>query len=476
MAITTEVVPLEDDRVRLDVAVPKDEVDKKMDRTMRRLGREIRVPGFRPGKVPANVVMQRFGRDAIVDQMLRDSLVEWYAEAVVETGIRPVDDPDVDLPDDGTTASGLTFTATVQLRPTVTLGQYKGLEVGKATPEIPEGALDEEIERLRGLAARLEEVERAAEQGDFVTIDFDGTVDGEALASASARDYLVEIGGTRLVGGFSERLVGMSPGESKTFPLDYPDSDGRDELAGKTVKYTVTMKGVQAKVLPELTDELATQVSEFDTIAELRADIETRLQAQAQDQVDELFRRSVIDAAVLGATVNVPKVMIDQRVEGILHDFSHQLPQGVSMADYLRISGRSMEQARTELGPEAEMALKRELVVEAIAKAEAISSTDEEVEVQVRNDALAAGRDPDALLVELRNAGGFETLREDMVMRATVDFLIEQTNAIPIELAEARERLWTPEKAGEPVAPDGGLWTPDQPAPKKASKKGGSKA
>lgn len=471
MAITTEVVPLEDDRVRIDVAVPKDEVDKKMDRTVRRLGREIRVPGFRPGKVPANVVMQRFGRDAIVDQMLRDSLVEWYAEAVVETGIRPVDDPDVDLPEPVGGDGGLTFTATVQLRPTVTLGTYKGLEVGKAAPEVPEGALEEEIERLRGLAARLEPVERAAEVGDFVTIDFDGTVDGEPLASATARDYLVEVGGTRLVGGFSERLVGMSPGDSKTFPLDYPETDGRDELAGKTVKYTVTLKGVQAKVLPELDDALATQVSEFDTLEELRDDIRARLLARAQEQVDEMFRRSVIDAAVLGATVNVPKVMVANRVEGILHDFSHQLPEGISFGDYLKASGRTIEQARAELGPEAEMALKRELVVEAIAAAEGISTADEEVEAQVRNDALAAGRDPDALLAELAKAGGFETLREDMVMRATVDFLIEQTNAIPVELAEARERLWTPEKAGEPVAPEGGLWTPDQPAPKKGGRK-----
>jgi trigger factor len=473
MAITAEVVPLEKDRVRLDVAVPKDEVDKKMDRTVRRLAREIRVPGFRPGKAPANVVLQRYGRDAVVDQMLRDSLGEWYAQAVEDSGIRPVADPEVDL-GDTEADDGITFTATVQLRPTATLGPYTGLEIGRAEAAVEDGALEEELERLREMAARLEPAERAAEQGDFVTIDFDGTVDGAPLASATARDYLVEIGGTRLVGGFSDRLVGMSAGDTTSFPIDYPDSDGRGELAGKTVQYTVTMKGVQAKVLPELDDALAAQVSEFDTLEELRADITARLLAAAEEQADEMYRRSVIDAVVVESSVDVPEVMIANRVESILHETAHRLPQGISLADYLRASGRTLEQARAQLAPEAEMALKRELVVEAVAQAEGISISDEEVEAQVRNDALAAGRDPDALLAELSKAGGFETLREDMVMRAAVDLLIDKTTAIPIGLAEARERLWTPESAGQPAVPEGGLWTPDQPAPKKTKKKGGA--
>ena len=467
MAITAEVVPLEDNRVRLDVAVAKDEVDKKMDLTVRRLSREIRVPGFRPGKVPSHIVIQRFGRDAIVDQMLRDSLAEWYMQAVTDQGLRPVDDPDVDLPETPQGDEGFNFTATVQLRPKAVLGPYKGLDVAKGEPVVDDGELATELDRLREMAARLEAVDRPAEHGDFVTVDFDGTVDGEALASATARDYLVEIGGARLVGGFSDQLIGISAGATKTFPVDYPESDGRGELSGKTVEYTVTAKGVQAKVLPDLDDALAGQVSEFETLEELRADITKRLQDAAQAEVDELFRRAVIDRAVAGATVDVPKVMVANRVDGILHETAHRLPQGMSLADYLRASGRSLDETRADLAPDAEMAIKRELVVEAVAEAESIEATDEEVEALVRSDALAAGRDPEALLAELRKADGFDTLRDDLVMRKTVDFLIEQTNAIPVGLAEAREQLWTPEKAGEPTVPEGGLWTPDSPAPKK---------
>jgi FKBP-type peptidyl-prolyl cis-trans isomerase (trigger factor) len=229
----------------------------------------------------------------------------------------------------------------------------------------------------------------------------------------------------------------------------------------------VAVKAVQAKVLPELGDELAGQVSEFDTLEELRADIAARVQAVAQAEVDELFRRAVIDAAVQAATVTIPQIMVDNRVNAILHETAHRLPQGMTLADYLRATGRTLEAARAELAPDAEMAIKRELVVEAVAEAEAIAVGDEEVEAQVRNDALAAGSDPEALLAELRAAEGFETLRDDMVMRAAVNFLIEHTTAIPVELAEARERLWTPEKAGEATVAESQLWTPDRPAPRK---------
>ncbi len=198
MAITTEVVSLEENRVRLEVAVPKDDVDRKIERTLKRLGRDLRVPGFRPGKAPTQVVLQRFGHEAVVEETLRDSLGEWYGAALTESGVQPVSDPEIDF-EESPGESGFAFTATVHTRPTAKLGEYTGLEVAKGTPEVPENGVEEEIDRLRGMAARLQDVERPAQTGDFVTIDFDGTVDGEALSSASARDYLVEVAdGTQL--------------------------------------------------------------------------------------------------------------------------------------------------------------------------------------------------------------------------------------------------------------------------------------
>jgi trigger factor len=474
MPLTADVTTLEDNRVRLDVAVPEDEVQRRMERAIRRLGREVRVPGFRPGKAPAEVIVQRVGHDAVVQEMLKSALGDWYSEAVAETGIVPIDDPDLDLegvPDEG----DLTFTATVEVRPRASLGDYAGLEVGRAEPVVPEGALDEQLERLRMQAARLQVVERAAEEGDFVVIDFDGSQNGKRLKNATARDYLVEIGGGRLVPEFDRALRGTSAGDTVTFPVAYGEGDGRPELRNRTVDYSVTVKAVQERVLPPLDDELAVGVSEFDTLEELTADLERRLQEAAEAQVEELYRRMVIDAVTERATVEVPAVMVDRRIGTILQGTAEQLPQGVSFEQYLAATGRTLEQLVEELRPDAEAAIRRELVVEAVADAEAIEVTDEEMEQQVREDAEATGRAFDRLMHDLKHHGGWEALRQDMRLRRAVDHLVSGATAIPMATAEARERLWTPEderrtgaqgagEAAEGKTPTAGkLWTPGSP-------------
>lgn len=472
MALTAEVTTLEENRVRLDVQVPEDEVQKRMDRAIRQLGRAVRIPGFRPGKVPAEVVVQRVGRDAVVQEMLKGSLGEWYSQAVAETGVQPIDDPDLDL-EEVPESGDLTFQATVQVRPTATLGDLTGLEVGKAEPEVPEGALEAQLEALRERAARLQPVDRAAGEGDFVVIDFDGTINGKKQRNAQARDYLVELGAGRLVPEFDRRLRGLAAGERVSFPVTYSDTDGRAELRGRTVEYTVVVKQVQEKVLPELDDELAVGVSEFDTMEELEADIRRRLEEDAQARVDELFRRMVIDAVVERSSVDVPAVMVDRRVGTILQQTASQLPEGVSFEQYVAATGRTLEQIVEELRPDAEMAVRRELVVEAVADAEGIEVADEEMEEQVRRDAEATGRAPERLLHELKHHGGWETLRQDMRIQKAVQKLVESATPIPMAQAEARERLWTPEQerkkaaasaepAGKPAGA-GKLWTPGDP-------------
>jgi trigger factor len=475
MPLTAEVTTLEENRVRLDVAVPEDEVQRRMDRAVRRLGREVRVPGFRPGKAPAEVIIQRIGHDAIVQEMLKSALGDWYSEAVAETGIVPIDDPDLDL--DGVPEAGdLTFTATVDVRPKATLGDYAGIEVGKAEAEVPEGALDEQIERLRQQAARLQVVERASATGDFVVIDFDGSVGGKRMKNATARDYLVELGGGRLVPEFDSALTGVSAGDTVSFPVSYGDGDGRPELRGTTVDYDVTVKAVQEKLLPEIDDELAVAVSEFETLDELKADLQRRLQESVDGQAEELYRRMVIDAVTERASVDVPAIMVDRRIGTILQGTADQLPEGVSFEQYLQATGRTIEEIVEELRPDAEQALRRELVVEAVAEAQGIEVSDEEMEEQVRADAEATGRAADRLMHDLKEHGGWDALRQDMRLRKAVDRLIEGATAIPMAQAEARERLWTPEderrkaaaaapsetSEGKP-APAGKLWTPGDP-------------
>lgn len=462
MALTAEVTTLEENRVRLDVSVPQDEVRRQMDIAVKSLGRNVRIPGFRAGKVPPQVILQRVGRDAVVEEMLRTALGEWYSSAVADTGVAPIEDPELDLdsvPEEG----DLAFTATVQVRPKATLGEYRGLEVGRAEPEAPEGALEEQLENLRGRAARLTPVERPSQTGDFVVIDFEGHSNGKKLRTAGARDYLAELGAGRLVAEFDEQLTGASTGDVLSFAVTYEDGDQRGELSGRTVDYTVTVKAVQEKALPELDDDFALANSEFETLEELKADISRRIDEAAEAQVDELFRRMAIDAAVAKATVDVPGVMVDRRVGAILNQTAQQLPEGVSFEQYLSTTGQTIDGIIEELRPDAEMAIRRELVVEAIAEAEDIQVSDEDIEAQVRSDAEATGRAPERLLHELKHHGGWETLRSDLRLKRAVEVLTESATAIPMAQAEAREKLWTPE-SGEAQAGTGEsagkLWTP----------------
>ncbi|HMM48082.1 MAG TPA: trigger factor [Miltoncostaeaceae bacterium] len=462
MALTAEVTTLEENRVRLDVAVPQDEVRKRMDPALRKLAREGRIPGFPAGQVPPAVVLQRLGRDAVAEEMLRSALGDWYNDAVTESGLSPIDDPEFDLdsvPEEGE----LRFSATVPVRPKATLGEYRGLEVGRAEPEVPEGALEEQLEALRIRGARLSPVERPAADQDYVVIDFEGASGGRKLRGVGARDYLAQLGGGRLLPEFNEQLAGVPAGETVTFSVSYGDDDARGELRGRTVDYSVTVKQVQERVLPELDDDFALEHTEFETMDEVRADIEKRLAEAAEQSVDELFRRMAIDAAVANATVEVPQVMVDRRVGAILNQTAQQLPQGVSFEQYLAATNQTIDGLIEELRPDAEMAVRRELVIEAIADQEGVEISDEQVEEQVRSDAEATGRAVDRLLHELRHHGGWETLRADLRIKRAVELLIEASKPIPMAQAEAREKLWTPEAERENAGAEdstGKLWTP----------------
>ncbi|MDH3724274.1 MAG: trigger factor [Thermoleophilia bacterium] len=456
MPVTAEKTKLEDDKVRLDVVVSEDEVEKERSKTMRRLAREVRVPGFRPGKVPAEVVVQRIGQDAANDELLKDALGGWYHTALHEVEVDPIADPDINLnavPEKG----DLIFSATVQLKPTPELGDYKGLEVAKDPAEIPEGAVDARLEELRAAAASLRPVGRAAESGDFISIDFEGRRGGKRMRDAAARDYVVELGADKLVAGFDEQLVGLTAGESVSFSITYAKDDQRPQLRGTQVDYTVKMKRVFELAPPELDDAFVPQISEFERLEELRSEIEERYQEKAEDAVEEMFRRRVIDEAVKNSTVKVPRAMLQTRIQDMLREGQSRLPEGITLEQYLSSRGQSMDQLVKELAPEAEMAVKRELVVQAIAEAEGIQVGDDEVEQQIRDDAERGGRDPDELAAEVDRVNGREKLREDIALRRAVDVLVEAAAPISPETADAREKLWTP---GEEKKEPGELWTP----------------
>lgn len=435
MPVAAEVTPLEDDRVRIDVSVPEDEVRKQFDRTVKETSARMRLPGFRPGKVPAGVVIKRVGREGIFAETLDRALNDWYREALRSTGVQPIGDPEVEL--GNADEQGVAFAVTLQIPPTPVLGDYRGLEVVREPSDTPEGAVEEELGRIREQGARLEDKTGAAAVGDFVVADIDGTLDGVALPEAMSRDQLIELGTDRVLPEFTTALDGTSAGDSVTFDVTYPE-DAPEEIRGKTVAYAITVQKVQEKVLPEVDDALAESVG-FASAAELREEIVQRLATATERAVIERYRRRAIDAAVGKATLGVPEVMVTRRVEEILHDYSHQMPQGITLDQYFAMQGQTVDGVRASLRTDAEMTIKREMVVEAVADAEKITLTDDEVEARVRSDAADAGRDAEELLKTLRDAGGWESLRQDLRVERAVDMIVESAVAISPEEGEKRE-------------------------------------
>lgn len=460
-ALKTTVTELPESRVRVEAEVPADEVERRMAQTAKQLGKELRMPGFRRGKVPPPVVIKRVGREAVLDETVRGTLGRWYVDAIDAAGIHPVGDPDLDVGDLPGEGQPLTFTIEIGVRPTAKLGDYTGLEVGRREPAADEDAVTAELEALRERAARLETAERASETGDFVIVDYLGSVDGEPFPGGEGRDQLIELGSGRLIPGFEEGLVGASGGEERTLDLTFPDDYPAEHLAGKAAQFAVTVKEVQAKQLPELDDDFATDAAGFDSLEELKDDIRTRLRESDEERLDAEFREAVLDAVAAGATVAVPEALIEARArelwERMMHSLSHQ---GIDKEAYLRISGRDEEEILAEAKPDAEQALRREAVIAAVVEAEDIEPADGDILSALAESAQREKTTPEKLRKRLDNAGRLDDLRADLAQRQAIDLLVEHAKPISVEQAKARKKLWTPEKGEEGEGAGGRLWTP----------------
>src|SRR2546421_838533 len=271
--LTTATRELGDSRVRVDVEVPAEALERELGSAARALGRDLKIPGFRKGKVPPEVVIRRVGREAVLDEAVRRALPGWYEQAISEAGIAAVGDPQLDLSELPEKGSPLQFSIEVAVRPKAELGDYRGLEVGRREPQAADEEVEAELERLRESVASLDNAERPAASGDFVVLDFEGTVDGEPFEGGEARGYLLELGSGRLVEGFEEQLQGATAGEEREVRVTFPDEYRAEQLAGRDAVFAGTVKEVKEKRLPELDDEVAAEAGGFDTLDGLRADI-----------------------------------------------------------------------------------------------------------------------------------------------------------------------------------------------------------
>lgn len=462
----TTLKELPNSRVEVEAEVPAGDVEKATSRAARAMAKELRMPGFRAGKAPPSLVIQRLGFGAVLQEAIREALPEWYESALLDSGVSPIGDPSIEMvsaPEDE--GEPLKFKFEVGVRPTAKLGDYKGLEVGKEEQEVPDEIVDTEVERVREGFARLEQVERAAAEGDSVLIDFEGFVDGSAFQGGAAEDYLLALGSGQLIEGFEEQLTGAEASAEREVKVTFPADYQAEHLAGKDAVFKVKVKEVREKVLPELDDDFASDASEFDTLEELRDDIREKVGAALGSRAEEDFRVAAIDAAVAEATVEVPEELATARATERWERMERQLAQrGMDPNTFLQMQGKTRDELIEETKPDAEKELKREAVVTAIAEAEEIEVSEEEMVEALAHSAEHERTTPEKLLERLRKNGRDAMVREDLRAQKAIELVADSAKPIPKEEAderqgreEAREKILTPEE-GKGKA--GGLWTP----------------
>src|SRR3954453_15212297 len=451
MPVSTSTTDLGDSRVRLQVEVPGDAVEREVQHVAEAAGRDMKIPGFRKGKVPPQVVIQQLGRPAILNEAIQHGMADWYEEAVNAAGLAVVGHPKIDLGDvPESKGAPLTFTVEVSVRPTAKLGEYKGVEAAKREPEADQEAAEAEVERLCEALASLEPVEREAQSGDFLVLDYTGYLGDEPLEGGEGRGQTIELGAGPLIPGFEDQLVGAKAGEDRELKVTFPEDYGAEELAGKEARFDATVKEVREKRMPELDDEFALQAGGFDTLDELREDIERRLREADERRALDEFREAALDAVVEKAQIDLPQEVVHGKAHDIWHQMEHRLRHsGIDPAQYLAISGKTEEDILKEAEPDAERSLRREAVLAAIVDAEKIEPSDEDLLEALRE--ATPGYDDEQLrkaLAELEKDGRLAVLREDVAMRKAVDLVADNAKPIEPALAEARGKIWTPGDPG----------------------------
>jgi trigger factor len=440
--VARQVEELPDNRVRFTVDVPSADVHHAVEHAASDLASTVKIPGFRKGKVPTPVLLSRIGKERLFSEAIESHISGWFWNAAARERIRPVEQPELDYELPSSENEDWRFTATVSVLPKPDVADWTTLQVPYEEPEVPEDLVDHELNVLRGTVAELAPVDgRPAEAGDTVVIDLEGT-DG------AQRDYVVELGSGRLIPELEEQLVGMNAGETKEIRLE---RTGEDE----PMRVQATVKEIKEKVLPELDDELARSASEFDTLAELRADVEDRIREQIEAETEEGLRRAALERLVEASQVEVSGPLVEARTRTLLRELDGVLQRsGGSLEAYLQMSGDNPEELIARLREQAAASVAGELVLEAVADRLGIQVADEEVDEAFR-DRFEEG---DRIIEQAKAADAYETERESMRMARALDRIAADVERVPPEQAAAREAIWTPDKENPTDKPK--LWTP----------------
>ena len=375
--------------IELKVEVSAERVDKALVKAYKKVSRDITLPGFRKGKAPRRLLESRFGVEIFYDDAIDFLLNETYPEAVKESGIDPVDQPEIT---EANIEQGqpFTYTAKVVVKPEVVLGQYTGIEASKEVEVITEEKVEDELKTMREKHSRLESVEDAALDGDSVVIDYEGFVNGEAFAGGAAENYMLELGSNSFIPGYEEQLVGSKAGDDVEVKVTFPDPYQSEELAGKEAIFKVHVHEVKRKIVPELDNDFVLEVSEFETVEDLRVDTMKKMEENAKYQADMKFRNEVLAKVVDASEAEIPEPMIEQEIDAIINESTRNLQNyGISVEQYMQMIGKTMEDYRQEMRSEAERRVKTDLVLEKIVNTENIEINEDEFESRIEDMAKA---------------------------------------------------------------------------------------
>jgi trigger factor len=437
--------------VRLTIEVPEEEVDKDLDRTYRAIANQIKIPGFRKGKVPKQIIDTQIGRDAILEEFVSSSVPAYFRQAVTEEDLAPITDPEIDV-QQLEPGKPFIFSATVEVRPRLTFEEsdYTGISVTKPPVEVTEEEIEDWIERLRERFSELEPVGRPVQQGDFVTVDLTVTRGGEKVEQASREDYLYLVGSGEVGEKLDVELVGAKPGAILKVSDALPERFG-DELAGASVDITVLVKDVKTRRLPEVDDELAKTASEFDTIEQLRDDLRERLTEVKEREATAALRDLALQAMIDKVDVDLPSNLVEEETDHRIHHARDRAERmGLKLEDMLEAQGWDEARLREDSREHAIRSIKGDLVLEGIARSASLEVTAEEIGAEMAVLAQAYGREPKAVAKDLERSGQVVTLAGDIIRSKALDLLVERAD---IETVTTNDPEHAPENAPEEANP-----------------------
>lgn len=421
----------------LTVEVEASRVDAAIDKAFKKAVRNVTVPGFRKGRVPRPIFEARFGVESLYQDALDILLPEVYVEALKEVDIEPIAQPEIDFDDFGK-GKDFTFTAKIQVKPDVVLGQYKGLEVEEQDTSVTEEEIDVELQLVRDRQAELVVVEEgAAQNGDIAVIDYEGFVDDVPFEGGKDENYSLELGSGTFIPGFEDQVVGMERGEERDIKVTFPEEYHSEQLAGKEAVFKVKLHDIKRKKLPELDDDFAMDVSEFETLAEYKADLERTIRERKEQSFEQLKEARVVDQACENADVEVPEAMIESELEMMMEDFTNRLQmQGMNLETYYQFAQQDEAALKDQMREGAANRVRQNLVLEAIAKAENITASEEDINAELERLGTLYQRSAEEVRKIFEANGNLEMLEKDLAIRNTVKFLVASCKVVPAAEAE----------------------------------------